>query len=114
MSRNYEMSVNVKGYSPKRREAIEEAAQEEWEFTDWHHYQNQDKHELTSFGQGQLCGGETEREFADRLAAAIMKANGKPCFIEIGQTCLDDLPVETYCFDTEDYKKLVGKNAKRK
>lgn len=116
MSRNYEMSVKVVGYNLKRDEAIEDAIVNEWDFESFEHYKNREgKMEMTSFAQGQLCGGETEQEFADRLAKAILKANGKPCYIEIGQTCLEDLPVETYFYDKEEYKALVGKaKSKRK
>jgi hypothetical protein len=64
---------------------------------------------LSATSQGQLGGGETEEEFADRFAKAVMKANGAPCEVDVCATYMEELPHERFCFDKEDYKRLVGK-----
>jgi len=110
MSRSYEMYVSVTGFDPKRKEDIENAANLEWNFPDWDHY----KGEITATGQSNLCGGETEEEFAKRLQVAIVKANGKPCKVDVTATCLEDLPCDTYNFDEEDCKDIFPKKKGKK
>lgn len=104
MSRWYEMSVTVKGFDKAKRNEIEEAAAEEWEFDDFGSNPNQ----IFSTGQSNLCGGESEEEFAKRLATAIFGANGKPCEVHVGATCLDDLPSKSYSFGEDDKNLLDG------
>lgn len=101
MSRAYEASVQIDGYDPKRRAAIEEAATEEWSFDDWYAQKGPlDKSKtvptLSASGQSQLTGGETEDEFARRLTLAIFKANKGRCKVTVNCTCLEDLPCESY------------------
>ena len=101
MSRWYEASVQVDGYDPNRRRAIEDAATEEWEFDDWYAQEGPlDKSKtvptLSASGQSNLCGGETEAEFAHRLTVAIFKANRGRCKVVVNTTCLEDLPCDTH------------------
>lgn len=110
MSRSYEMYVSVTGFDPKRKDAIEDAACQEWEFPDWQHY----KGEITATGQSNLCGGETEEQFAKRLQKAIVEANGKPCKVEVTATFLEDLPCETYTFDEDDCKDIFPEKKGKK
>lgn len=105
MSRLYEMYVTVKGYKPKRKDDIEDAAKLEWNFDDWNEY----KGTMTACGQSTLTGGETEDEFAERFAKAVMEANGGPCEVEVRATYMEDLPNELYTFGKGDYRRLVGK-----
>lgn len=98
MSRAYRMSVTILESDPKRCESIKEAANGEWDFSDWF------KHEgvISAVGESDLGGGESEDNFAAKLARAIFKANGKPCKVEVNATYLDDLPYESYSFDGDD------------
>ena len=59
---------------------------------------------LTASADGQLCGGETESEFADRLAAAVWSANGAYCGVTVRNTYLDDLPYCTHTMQETDYR----------
>lgn len=104
MSRMYGMYVRITGHDPDRAEAIKKAANAEWEFEEWLEYPE----ELSADADGKLCGGEAENEFADRLARAVMKANGKACEVEVSCTCLEELPHEIYSYDEENYEELVG------
>jgi len=57
--------------------------------------------------RGNLCGGESEEEFADRLAAAIWRANSCAyCKVEVRATFLEDVPYETHVRDREAFKRL--------
>ena len=99
MSRLYEVSVEVSGHDASRGARIKDAARAEWGFDeDW----LDDEGLLQNGARGSLCGGETEDEFAGRLALAIFEANGGPCSVSVFTTCLEDLPFETYSFDAED------------
>ena len=115
MSRLYEMHVKIIGFDPKRQEAIEEAANDEWTFEEWSDNKKWIKSrkskapiEMSAYGQEQLCGGESEDEFARRMAKAIMKANGKPCEVQINATCMEDLPYTPFSFDEDDFKELTS------
>jgi hypothetical protein len=109
------MSVSIKKFNHKRKEDIQDAANLEWKFEDWYEFKGSGKSqvELAANGQSCLCGGESEEEFAHRLAKAVMEANGGPCEVEVSATYLEDLPNETYTFGKEDYKQLVGKGKKK-
>jgi len=111
MSRYYGMSVKVTEFDPSCVEEIEDAANKEWDFADgWFlHKGVKDAFptSLSSHGEGSLCGGEGEEEFADRLTRAVWKANGGFCKVEINATYLEDLPYETYEQDEDDYEKFV-------
>ena len=67
---------------------------------------------LTASADDQLCGGETERQFAERLAKAIWTANGGPCEVEVRATYLEDPPHEEYSFDESDYERIMGQPAR--
>jgi len=99
------MGVQISGFDPEYVEAIKDAAFEEWTFDAW------DDHDgvLRSCADGCLCAGETEEEFADRLAKAIWKANGAFCPVEVQATYLDQLPYEEHCRNEDDYVRLIGK-----
>jgi hypothetical protein len=95
MSRAYEMYVEIRAFDADQRIEIESAVSEEWNFVDWY-FENGASPRLTASGRSNLCGGETEEEFADRLYEAIEKANGKPCALTLDATCLENLPRETH------------------
>ncbi len=58
---------------------------------------------IFTYGEGYLCGGETEEQFVDRLAISVWKANNNYCHVEVEATYLDDLPYETHVRNREDY-----------
>jgi hypothetical protein len=104
MSRAYEMSVTISGHELARIETIKAAAGEEWPFQDW----CDNGEDLTASAEGQLCGGESEEEFTERLSLAIWKANGAYCAVTVDATYLESLPYETHCLDEADYARLIG------
>lgn len=103
MSLYYSMHVKITHAAPERIEALKEAAQAEWGFDDWSEF----KGVLTASGEDRLCGGETDEEFARRLAKAIWTANDGFCQVELAATYLEKLPYEEYSFDEQDYHRLV-------
>ncbi len=62
---------------------------------------------MRASSDGVLTGGESEEEFAERVARAVVKANGGPCEVEITATYLEDIPTETYSFARGDYQRLA-------
>ena len=104
MSRAYEMSVSIEGFDPAKADEIKHSAEAEWPFEDWYTHENKN---MSASGQSNLCGGESEQEFSERLTKAIWKANGGFCKVEVCATCLEDLPHETYSFDQDDYEKMI-------
>ena len=103
MSRNYSMTVIVSEPKSDKTAAIQQAAAGQWDFDDWHESDGQ----MFGYGEGRLGGGESEEEFADRLAKAIWNANGGFCEIELRTTYLDDLPYVDYCLGEDDYERLT-------
>lgn len=111
MSRYYEMTVEIKGFNRGKIIDIKIAASAEWGFpiNGWYVVDQQDDQiqAMGVTGRSNLCGGEDEEEFAERLARAIVKANGGPCGVIVRATYLDDQPYEEYTFDKEDYERLL-------
>jgi hypothetical protein len=105
MARSYEMTVIVRRVDPACMEAVKEAAESCWDFEAWFPLASADGQQAS--GYGNLCGGESEREFADRLAQEIWAANGGYCEVEVRALCVDDLPYETYSFDEDDFEQLT-------
>src|SRR3989337_1434316 len=58
-------------------------------------------------GEGRLCGGEGEDEFAERVALAVWKKLGRYTEVRVTATYLEDLPYESYCMDEADYQRLM-------
>jgi len=94
MSRAYAMEVTIVKHNPERQYEIIDAVDSEWSFDDW----NIDNDCLSSGAEGNLYGGETEQQFADRLATAVWVANRGPCTVLVEATCLENLPYESYRF----------------
>ena len=101
MGRYYNMAVTIAGANSEQIEAVKQAAKAVWPFDEW--FLDIDGR-LTASADASLCGGETEEEFAQRLATAIWAANGDYCQVEVNATYLDQQPYETYCFDEDDYR----------
>ena len=105
MSRMYAMAVEIRGFRPEALEAIKAAVGEEWDFGEW--YEIPDEKLVHSDGDGTLAGGESEAEFAERLAKAIWRANRAYCEVTVHATYMEDLPYETYSLTEEDYERLT-------
>ncbi len=104
MSRSYNMTVTIRDVAPERVQRVKQAANDEWDFDDWHEHENF----ISACVAGYLCSGETEDEFAQRLAKAIWNANGGYCEVEVVATYLEDLPHETYSFDEDQYDQFLS------
>ncbi len=105
MSRYYSMFVRIRDFRAERLDAVKQAAEAEWSFDDWF---LDDDGVLTASADSNLCGGETEEEFAERLTKAIWAANGSFCGVEVNATYLEDLPCETHCLDEDDYDQFLS------
>ena len=111
MSRAYEMTVTINAHDPDHQGSIIKACKEEWSFDN---IDEIDNGELLLFGQDSLTGGETEQEFANRLAKRIWKANRGGCQITVRATYMENLPCEEYTFAASQYRKPRAKKQKRR
>lgn len=102
MSRSYNMLVRVHDVAPEKVDRVKKAANDEWDFDDWHEAENI----LSAYADDYLSGGKTEEEFAEQLAKAIWVANGGYCEVEVVATYLENLPCETHTFDEDQYAQL--------
>ena len=85
MSRFYEMSVEISGYDPAKAKEIQAAAEAEWAFDDWWLAGTEEPGEtMHASAQSNLCGGESEEEFTERLSLAVWRANGSYCSVTVG------------------------------
>lgn len=105
MSRSYNMNVTVGELVGDEAQTIDEVLEmecgaEEAGFVF-------DKQYNCNFDMN-LCGGETEDQFADRISASIWKALKHFYPICVTATCLENLPVEEYPMDEEDFKRLTA------
>jgi hypothetical protein len=109
------MYVVIKDHDPAKAEAIQTSASNEWDFEDWYSAKDDDVDkgiEMSATGQANLCGGEGEQEFSERLCNAIWEANGKYCEVEVTCTYMESLPHEDYSFDEEDYARWQAEKIK--
>jgi hypothetical protein len=109
MSRWYGMQVRIAGFPSVAIDRIKEAAEGEWTFEDWGG--DAQTGTLSSYAESQLCGGEDEGEFTERLALAIWQAAGAYCEVTVNATYLEDLPCESYSLDEDDYERLMASQA---
>lgn len=70
---------------------------------------NSDGLSVEIWGQSSLTAGETEEEFADRIAKAIWEANGEYCDVTVHATYLESLPLNTYFRSEDDYERIMEK-----
>jgi hypothetical protein len=112
MSSLFNMRVIITKHDESKEKEIIAAANEEWNFDDEPEtretdYYGKPDHQLILSGNSYLGGGEVEQEFADRLAVAIYKANGKFCGVLVISTYLEELPTEEFKFELKDYRRLM-------
>lgn len=105
------MDVEIKNFDVNKIESIVEAADKEWPFGEHNTYT--DPLSLSMSGTDYLYGGETYVAFADRLAKAIWKANGKYCDVQVLASYLEDPPTELYKLSLKDYTRLMCKKKKK-
>jgi hypothetical protein len=106
MSRSYSMRVEVAKFKKGKSGAVVKACLGEWDF-DSDEVEAKAKSIILD-GDGDLCGGETEQEFVDRLSKAVWEANGGYCEIEVQATCYDDMPCVAHYRNRKDYKRIAG------
>ena len=113
MSRYYEASVEIEEFNKSQREQIQEACSEEWGFGKdaFQDFERGDgTRGMEAVAQDRLCGGETEEEFAARMAAAIWKANSGYCRVVVNTLYLEELPYVAYPMEEEEYKEIMEEN----
>ena len=102
------MCVDITGVRPERREQVIAACCEEWSFApgDFESAPPSDREarKLTARAEGALCSGETEEEFADRIAGAVWEANGGYCQVTVCATYLEPPPCEEHVRDERDFE----------
>jgi len=104
MSRFYEMLLEIKGYNRTNQTEIINACTNQWgfgadSFNDVHNGI------LHTWARDSLCSGETEEDFAHRIAQAVWKANHGYCQVAILATYLEELPYEEHVRNEDDYNK---------
>jgi len=108
MARYYEMTVTVEGFDAKNASAVLDAMCEHWNFdrSDCWVSSFGPAPKLGGTGRSNLCGGESEEQFANRITCAIWMANGVYCHVEVLATYLEELPYNSYQLDEGEYAKL--------
>jgi len=112
MSRSYGMRVRIVKPNTRKLKEIQKAMDEIWQFTDLETVKGKGRsvQAIEAYGESNLCGGESEEEFAERFAAAIWKASGGYCEIEIDATYLEDLPYSTHVMGHDEYVDIIVNN----
>ena len=94
MSRLYGMTVTVYDVPERKVRYVKRASGRVWPFRNWD-WDRRDR-TLSCYAESQLAGGESEEEFADRLAEAVWKANSTFCPVIVDATYLEELPFQTH------------------
>ncbi len=114
MSRYYQMQVKILEPVPDRIPAIQRAAELEWDFEEWFDTDSlrimptDYRRTISSEAYGNLCGGETPDEFAQRLARAIWVANGGYCEVRVYAMDLDNIPTDDCSLNEDDYAEWLA------
>ncbi|HOX44561.1 MAG TPA: hypothetical protein PK668_13255 [Myxococcota bacterium] len=115
MSRAYDMAITVRGVESRKRKQVQRAAEQEWPgFDGWYFQCLESANILTASGSGNLCGGESEEEFADRVAQAVWAAHGVFCEVEVAATYLEELPYEQHFRGEACYAEFIVSKPKKK
>ena len=107
MSRYYEMTVEISGHNPEKESHIKTAAEDMWPFGEWW---SSGVGDIRASAQSNLCGGEDEEQFTERLSVVVWQANGGFCEVVVNATYMDELPYETHTLDEGDYARLMQGN----
>ena len=115
MSRLYEMHFTIHGFEKSKGRAIIKAINKEWPLdNNMTSRCDQDKPHLECSGENNLCGGESENGFTERMAKTIFKANGKPCQVSIQATDLQEVPYTTYNFPKTRHCQSLSRSSQRR
>ena len=114
MSRCFRMEVKVSKFNPKRFKDICDVLLDMWEFEPMDLPGKKDKVPKILFltGEDNLTGGKSDDEFANDLAQAVWKANGRYCEVEVISTYLEVTPPsDIHTWTKGDYQEwLIGKH----
>jgi len=106
MSKYYEMLFRVSDIPNKKvRDKIADAINAKWALDNCDSIEEMNLDNLVLYGRGHLYGGETEEDFAFRIAKTIWKAAGQYLPVEVVATYLEELPNESYPFNELDYNQ---------
>ena len=115
MSRLYGMTLSVKNHDHKKRNAILKEACTEWNFdTDVICVFKKDTPKENIFMEeavNNLCGGESEDEFAERISKSVMRANKGPCNVTVHTVCYENIPRETFDHNEELWEEMQEEEA---
>jgi len=110
MSRSYEMVIDITGFKKSQEKTIAQTAVMAAALSD-HEWDAYVENCIRVTGQTSLCGGESEEEYAAKVAKAVWKANdGRFCQVCVKATYLEELPFDEYTFDRQDFKKMMVKS----
>ncbi len=110
MSRLYRMELEVEDvdfdiYKPENDDMVATIIDAVTPLWNWESHTRYDG-TLTMEGESSLCGGESEREFATRLAHAIWAATDRYYAVVVTATYLENPPWEAYSLDEDDWDEF--------
>lgn len=111
MSRPYEMAIRITDFNIDKLEHIQEACEAEFYALELMLSDEYNPVRLAGSACLNLCAGETEEEFSERVSRDVWKANEGPCTVQIRATCLECIPYETYEYGEEQYRKYQAERA---
>jgi hypothetical protein len=103
MSRLYCMDVIIENAQEPREKTIKNTARKLWGFQEW----DRNGTRWVSSKENSLCDGENEKDFVDRLAAAIWDANGGYCHVTVNAICLEDQPCKSHVRGATAYERYA-------
>jgi len=113
MSRYYEAKIEIEGFDESKSGQIQDACREAWGFAkdDWFCFERaaDSVRCMEAVTRGNLCGGETEEEFSERLAKVVWQANGGCCRVTVNTLYLDEVPYEAYVMDEDNYEEIMNR-----
>ena len=105
------MQLRVEDLTEEQIDAVAEAIVPLWNWDEDSQFVDTNSNQFSISGTSNLCGGESEQEFADRLSHAVWGALGEYHPIEITATYLENLPYETYTRSEDDYNEFLARRA---
>jgi len=132
MSRFYKMGFTITGYNKEKEIDIIEAISLIWDIDTDNCYIDSSNQRAVDIinnknnlnlpctycfvdGEGNLCGGESEDEFAERASLLIWETNGGFCGVMITATYLEDSPYEQYEYrDHDKYIEMMKREKDKK
>ena len=104
----YKMKIRVSKYNPKNFATILEALTGMLEIYPAEMPDKQHKAPMpfSITGEVNLCGGETDKDFANDLVQSAWTANGRFCHVEVESTSIDyKLPSKKHTWTKGDYSE---------